>query len=430
MRSTPSAALIYWQPVMRSTPAPPAAVISPPGPADIVSSSPLLLPSPSRHAPVPPEAYPPAVGYPRAGLPLKLSQLGDRHLSTWNLDSSSAKHPPLNVAIALPILQVEKPPRRGQDTCPESESPKLERSGAIRTWWPPSRQLKGPRRNYRELLVYPSRSSVYKISVPWYQWLQAASDGDPGLLGKLIFLAARTSKSHSKAKIIYLESRQNQELLLPVGLTKPLVFPRLRGALLKVKVKVIFTSYMALPTHDLSCTLVTLRPDSQSCGFHGPEKEKREEVWVRSSVSQGFQQGGMQMCTFAEREQEPEKQEGASLRWVSSAPLKTPAGLRPTCGAEGARMLLLGPPIEESLAADGGGSPGQWEQERPMGRLWDLYGSERAEFPRTSPCPTELGPQREEDKMLCGLVPCAHMRSEKPAANSLYCLKPLRGAIV
>lgn len=37
---------------------------------------------------------------------------------------------------------------------------------------------------------------------------------------------------------------------------------------------------------------------------------------MRSSVNQGFQQGGMQMCTFAEREQEPEKQEGASLRWV------------------------------------------------------------------------------------------------------------------
>ena len=27
-------------------------------------------------------------------------------------------------------------------------------------------------------------------------------------------------------------------------------------------------------------------------------------------------------------------------------------------------------------------------------------------------------------------MPCAHRRSEKPAANSLYCLKPLRGAIV
>ena len=44
-------------------------------------------------------------------------------------------------------------------------------------------------------------------------------------------------------------------------------FPRLPGALLKVKVKFIFTSYPALPTHDLSCALVTLRPDSQSCGF-------------------------------------------------------------------------------------------------------------------------------------------------------------------
>lgn len=61
----------------------------------------------------------------------------------------------------------------------------------------------------------------------------------------------------------------------------------------------------------------------------------------------------------------------------SSAPLKTPAGLRPTCGTEGARMLLLGPPIEESLAADGGGSPGQWEQERPMGRLWRVRGAYR-----------------------------------------------------
>ncbi|KAI4566917.1 hypothetical protein MJG53_015594 [Ovis ammon polii x Ovis aries] len=266
-------ALIYWQPVMRSTPAPPAAVISPPGPADIVSSSPLLLPSPSRHAPVPPEAYPPAVGYPRAAT---VDEAPKREVNgTCDLrDKKNQREQKLLLPALITFLLV---PRRGP---------------TVKDSWRP------------------------RISVPWYQWLQAASDGDPGLLGKLIFLAARTSKSHSKAKIIYLESRQNQELLLPVGLTKPLVFPRLRGALLKVKVKVIFTSYMALPTHDLSCTLVTLRPDSQSCGFHGPEKEKREEVWVRSSVNQGFQQGGMQMCTFAEREQEPEKQEGASLRWL------------------------------------------------------------------------------------------------------------------
>ena len=37
---------------------------------------------------------------------------------------------------------------------------------------------------------------------------------------------------------------------------------------------------------------------------------------MRSNVGQGFQQGGMQMCTFAEREQETEKQEGASLSWM------------------------------------------------------------------------------------------------------------------
>lgn len=30
---------------------------------------------------------------------------------------------------------------------------------------------------------------------------------------------------------------------------------------------------------------------------------------------------------------------------------------------------------------------------------------------------------------LWGLVPCAHRHSERPAANSLYCLQPLRGAI-
>ena len=30
---------------------------------------------------------------------------------------------------------------------------------------------------------------------------------------------------------------------------------------------------------------------------------------MRSSICQGFQQGGTQMCTFEEREQETEKQE-------------------------------------------------------------------------------------------------------------------------
>ena len=62
---------------------------------------------------------------------------------------------------------------------------------------------------------------------------------------------------------------------------------------------------------------------------------------------------------------------------ISSAPLKTSAGLRPTYGIEGAHMRLLGPPVEESLAADTGGSPGQWKQERPMGRLWRVKGAHR-----------------------------------------------------
>lgn len=50
--------------------------------------------------------------------------------------SSLPQHTPLNVAIALPILQVETPPQRGRDTCPKSKSPKLECSGVIHTWIP------------------------------------------------------------------------------------------------------------------------------------------------------------------------------------------------------------------------------------------------------------------------------------------------------
>lgn len=39
--------------------------------------------------------------------------------------------------------------------------------------------------------------------------------------------------------------------------------------------------------------------------------------------------------------------------------------------------MLLGPPTEESLAADTGGSPGQRKQERPMARLWWARGAHR-----------------------------------------------------
>ena len=91
-------------------------------------------------------------------------------------------------------------------------------------------------------------------------------------------------------------------------------FPRLPGALLKVKVKFIFTSYPALPTHDLSCALVTLRPDSQSCGFQRVRWSLGLGLWVGSRHLWGLEVSGGQVTLItAEGTQTWQPQEAPEL---------------------------------------------------------------------------------------------------------------------